>query len=241
MSAIAKTILVMSVIASATSAHAAIALDRTRAIYPGDQKSISLTITNENKSRPYLAQSWLENAKGDKITTPFNVMPPLQRVEPGKKSQVRISDVASSTLPQDRESVYWLNVREVPPKSEKSNVIQVALQTRIKFFYRPAEIIPDRFSRWDDQLILRPVSGGYEIENPTPYYMTVVAITGGEKEVVDKSFRAVMIEPKSTMTVKSKSFATPYVTTINDFGGKPRIPFRCSDGICKGFIPEKTY
>lgn len=232
--------LAASIIASVTSAHAAIALDRTRAIYPGNQKSISLTITNENKSKPFLAQSWMENSKGEKITTPFAVVPPLQRVEPGKKSLVRINDIAAASLPQDRESVYWFNIREVPPKSEKVNVIQVALQTRIKMFYRPASIIPDRFARWDDQLILRPVSGGYEVENPTPYYMTIVGITGGEKESVDADFRAVMIEPKSKMIVKSKTFATPYVTTINDFGGKPRIPFRCSGGVCKGFIPEKT-
>ncbi|WP_085841584.1 fimbrial biogenesis chaperone [Enterobacter asburiae] len=240
MSVVAKTLLAIASVTSVTSAHAAIALDRTRAIFPGDQKSISLTITNENKAKPYLAQSWLENAKGEKISTPLAVMPPLQRVESGKKSLVRVNDVAAATLPQDRESVYWLNIREVPPKSDKSNVIQVALQTRIKVFYRPAGIIPERFSRWDDQLILRPVAGGYEIENPTPYYMTIAGITGSAKEAVDSNFRAVMIEPKSTMTVKSKSFATPYVTTINDFGGKPRIPFNCSGGICKGVIPEKS-
>lgn len=232
--------LAVSIIASATSAHAAIALDRTRAIFPGDQKSISLSITNENSAKPYLAQSWMENVKGEKITAPFTVVPPLQRVEPGKKSLVRINNIAATSLPQDRESVYWFNIREIPPKSDKANVIQVALQTRIKVFYRPTSIIPDRFTRWDDKLILRPVAGGYSVENPTPYYMTIAGITGSEKEAVDANFKAVMIEPKSTAVVKSKSFTTPYVTTINDFGGKPRIPFRCDSGVCKGFIPGKT-
>lgn len=240
MSVMMKIILLTSIVASISSAHAAIALDRTRAIFPGDQKSISLTITNENKTHPYLAQAWLEDDKGEKITSPLAVVPPLQRVEAGKKSLIRINDIATSSLPQDRESVYWFNVREVPPKSEKANVIQVALQTRIKVYYRPASIIPERFSRWEDKLILRPVTGGYQVENPTPYYMTVVGITGSEKDSVDKNFKAAMIAPKSTLMMPSKIFSTPYVTTINDFGGKPTIPFRCNGGVCNGYIPEKT-
>jgi P pilus assembly chaperone PapD len=240
MSALMKTAVAMSVILSVSAAHAAIALDRTRAIFPGDQKSISLNIKNDNKAKPYLAQSWLENAKGEKIESPFLITPPLQRVEANTRSLVRINDVGAASLPQDRESVFWFNIREIPPKSDEPNVLQVALQTRIKLFYRPAGIVPAKFSRWDDQLILHPVAGGYRIENPTPYYMTIVGITGGEKEGVDKDFKAVMLEPKSEKVVKSKNFATPYVTTINDFGGKPKIPFLCSGDTCKGHIPEKT-
>lgn len=234
-----KTFIAGSVILSASSVDAAIALDRTRAIFPGDQKSISLTITNENKEKPYLAQAWLENARGEKINTPLTVIPPLQRVDGGKKSVIRLNDVAASSLPQDRESVFWFNVREVPPKSEKANVLQVALQTRIKVFYRPASIVPDKFTRWDDQLVLHRTSGGYRIENPTPYYITVISVKGGPKEPVDKNFKAVMIEPKSSVTVQSKTFTSPYVTTINDFGGKPQLPYRCSGDVCKAYIPEK--
>lgn len=49
-----------------SSAQAAVALDRTRAIITGDEKSISLNISNENKQLPYLAQGWVENEKGEK-------------------------------------------------------------------------------------------------------------------------------------------------------------------------------
>lgn len=49
-----------------SSAQAAIALDRTRAIMTGEDKSISLNISNENKQLPYLAQGWIENAQGEK-------------------------------------------------------------------------------------------------------------------------------------------------------------------------------
>jgi P pilus assembly chaperone PapD len=42
----------------------------------------------------------------------------------------------AAMLPQDREHFYF-NVREVPPKSERPNVMQLALHTKIKLFYRP--------------------------------------------------------------------------------------------------------
>lgn len=41
-------------------AQAAIALDRTRVVFDGGQKSVSLSISNQNKQLPYLAQAWLD-------------------------------------------------------------------------------------------------------------------------------------------------------------------------------------
>ncbi|MBO1928676.1 fimbria/pilus periplasmic chaperone [Providencia rettgeri] len=50
-----------------STANAAISLDRTRAIINGNDKSISLNISNENKTLPYLAQGWIENVQGEKL------------------------------------------------------------------------------------------------------------------------------------------------------------------------------
>jgi chaperone protein EcpD len=42
-------------------------------------------------------------------------------------------------VPQDRESVFWLNVLEIPPKPVgKANHIQLTVRSRLKLFYRPA-------------------------------------------------------------------------------------------------------
>jgi P pilus assembly chaperone PapD len=41
---------------------------------------------------------------------------------------------AAKSLPQDRETVYYFNLREIPPRSDKANTLQIALQTRIKLF-----------------------------------------------------------------------------------------------------------
>lgn len=216
------------------SGNAAVALDRTRAIFPGSEKSISLNISNENQQKPYLAHAWLEDDKGQKITSPFIIVPPLQRLEPGKKSAIRINALpAVSALPQDRESVFWLNVREVPPKSDKTNVMQVALQTRIKIFYRPAAVIPEKYSHWEDKLTFRRTRDGYIIDNPTPYYVTVISIKGAQKEKIAKDFKPVMVAPKSSLPVSSRQYNTLYVMTINDFGGKPQTQYQCVNDICR--------
>lgn len=83
--------------------QAAIALDRTRVIFDGGQQSVSLSVSNQNKQLPYLAQGWLEDEQGNKIQSPLTVLPPVQRIEPGKPSQVKIQALpAAKQLPQDR-------------------------------------------------------------------------------------------------------------------------------------------
>lgn len=240
MSASIKTLVVISLLSATTAAQAAIALDRTRVIFPGSEKSTSVNIANTNVKHPYLAQAWLEDMQGNKIASPFVIVPPMQRVEPDGKSTIRINALpAVASLPQDRESVFMFNVREVPPRSDTPNTMQIALQSKIKLFYRPEAILPERYARWDDKLVLNKVANGYRVENPTPYYMTVIAITGAEKATAEKNFKPQMIEPKSSAFFATTHYSSPWVTTINDYGGKPAIPFTCSGDVCHGHIPEK--
>ncbi|MGL4116894.1 fimbria/pilus periplasmic chaperone, partial [Escherichia coli] len=110
-----------------------------RVIYDGNKKEASLTVQNKNKSEEFLIQSWVDDATGSK-KTPFIITPPLFKLEPGKNNILRIVNVNPS-LPQDRESVYWVNVKAIPSQNEENegkNVLQIAVRTRIKLFYRPA-------------------------------------------------------------------------------------------------------
>lgn len=226
--------------ASVYPAAAAIALDRTRAVFPGAEKSIALNIANESSRKPYLAQAWLEDAQGKKITSPLMVTPAVQRLEPKQKSVIRVNALPeAASLPQDRESLFYFVVREIPPKSERPNVMQLALQTRIKLFYRPKAIMPERYSRQDDKLILHRVAGGYRVENPTPYYMTVLGVSGGPGLPVAKEFEAITLAPRSSETVRSGTYTAPYVTTVNDFGGRPGLTFRCQGDVCRAIVPAQ--
>ncbi len=217
-------------------ALAAIALDRTRIIFNGDQKSMSLSISNQNKELPYLAQGWIEDAEGNKVTSPLMVLPPLQRVEPGAKSQVKIQttpDVAR--LPQDRESLYYFNLREIPPKSSKPNTLQIALQTRIKLFYRPAGLVRRDTTAWQEKLTLTRVGDKYQVNNPTPYFITLASASAGLGGKDIPGVNPVMIAPKANVMLGGSAAAlgtSPVLTYINDYGGRPKLVFGCTGSTC---------
>lgn len=216
---------------SVQMAQAAITLDRTRAIYDGSARSISLNITNENKQQPYLAQAWLEGTTNKK-THVLMVVPPVQRLEAGGNSMVRITATPDTArLPQDRESLFYFNLREIPPRSSEPNVMQIALQTKIKLFYRPAAIAPEQNAVWQEQLRLTRTTAGYRIENPTPYFITVIDLT--EKGLPASDIQPVMIAPKSSENVRSAVLRTPVLTYINDYGGRPQLTFRCQGDSCQ--------
>lgn len=230
--------LTLGVILVTQSAHAAISLDRTRVILNGDQHSQSLVISNQNKSLPYLAQSWLENEQGQKIDNPLTALPPLQRVEPGARSQVKVQITgAMSSLPQDRESLFYFNVREIPPKSKKPNTLQIALQTRVKTFYRPEALII-KAGEGDipqKQLTLTKVGDHYRLNNPTGYYITIVRVAASEKSAGLSGFKATMAAPKSSITLDGSAAALgthPVLTYINDYGGRPQLIFDCHGSDC---------
>ena len=222
---------------------AAIVLDRTRAVYPGGAKSISLNIKNENQKLPYLAQAWIEDTQGQKISSPFVILPPVQRVDANQKSIVRIASVpAIDSLPKDRESIYYFNLREIPPKSEKSNVMQIAVQSKIKLFYRPEAIIPERGAVWQDQVLITKQGTTLKVNNPTPYYITYVGLghPQGKERTVIKGFSAFMVEPKSEQTVTiPEALGNQFVISyVNDYGGYMDIKYQCAGNACKAMKSE---
>jgi chaperone protein PapD len=231
---ITKTLLGMACICVVTPSFAAISLDRTRAIFNESERSMTLSIKNDNTLLPYLAQAWLENSLMEKITTgPLIVTPPVQRVEPGKTSLVRVSSTFEvSKLPLDKESVFYFNLREIPPKSDKANALQIALQTKIKLFYRPKAIEAKPNAVWQDQLVLNEIPDGYNVVNPTPYYITVTGLADSKSDIDKGEFPPFMIAPKSELEIQSKHYKRPLISYINDYGGRPILPFECAASRC---------
>lgn len=98
----------------ANNSMAAVSLDRTRAIVEGSSNPVVINIENQSDTLPYLAQSWIDDKDGNKLTTgPLISTPLVQRLEPNVKSMIRISTTDVSKLPKDRESIYYFNLREI--------------------------------------------------------------------------------------------------------------------------------
>ncbi|ORM84210.1 molecular chaperone [Pantoea allii] len=240
-----KNALLITIVLSAMSgclhtAQAALTVDRSRLIFNEDEKSISVNVTNRNTKDPYLAQGWIEDSNEKKITGLMMVLPPVQRVEAGAKTLVRIQGLPDiKTLPKDRESVFYFNLREIPPKSDKANTLVLAMQTRLKIFYRPAslKVAPalDAVPGVKD-LTLTKKMDNYIINNPSPYYFSFVEGRISTKSEGIESFEPVMVEPKSSMKLPvsaSKLGTSPVLMFVNDYGSQRLIPFSCVGNECK--------
>uniref|UniRef100_UPI00073D329E fimbria/pilus periplasmic chaperone n=1 Tax=Entomohabitans teleogrylli TaxID=1384589 RepID=UPI00073D329E len=189
---------------------------------------------------PYLAQVWIEDAAENKLNGPLMVLPPVQRIESGGKSSVRIQALPEiDRLPKDRESVFWFNLREIPPRSNKPNVLTLALQTRLKIFWRPAAIKID--AKTDtvpgvEKVTLAKSGGRYVLNNPTPYHLTFVEGRSSLEAKGIAGFEPVMVAPKSKVTLSSGADAlgsAPVLALVNDYGSLRLLPFQCAGAICQ--------
>ncbi|EBS0228747.1 fimbrial assembly protein, partial [Salmonella enterica subsp. enterica serovar Schwarzengrund] len=93
-------------------ADAAVNVDRTRIVMGEEDKSLAITLTNQSNVQPYLAQSWIDDASGKRSESYLLALPPLQRIDAGKKTQVRIMALPSTgSLAKDRETLFYFNIR----------------------------------------------------------------------------------------------------------------------------------
>lgn len=227
-------ILAMTILAC-NATFAAINLDRTRVIFGSNDQSVSVMLENQSKSLPYLAQVWLENAAGEKIPSPLVALPPMQRIDSGQKSLVRILQLADAkALPKDRESIFYFNVREVPPKSELNNVMQVAIQSRIKVFFRPAAITPKQGDIWQEKIAVTAQNGTVKMANPTPFYITIGYLSQDNRGNFP-GFDSVMIAPYSTETVATGGYSGQRYSIgyMDDYGGLQINEYQCRNSQCE--------
>lgn len=129
------------------SAQAGVIIGGTRIIYNGDKKETSISVKNPYKSS-YLIQSWSDAGEKSSDKSPFMVTPPLFRLDAGQENNLRIIRTGGN-LPEDRESLYWMNIKSIPSTTEKQdnvNTLQIAVKTRIKLIYRPQSLAGQRQS-----------------------------------------------------------------------------------------------
>src|SRR5699024_1452376 len=134
-------------------------------------------------------------------------------------------------LPKDRESLFWLNVLEIPPKptgaASRRNMLRFSFRTRLKLFFRPPNLKGSRPQA--PTRLVWTLTGGkgaatLKVHNPTPYYITISAVSlsiGGKTHQASHG----MVAPDADLSLKIKGLSGPVPAharikfwTINDYG-----------------------
>ncbi|MDK9357487.1 MULTISPECIES: fimbrial biogenesis chaperone [Lelliottia] len=203
------------IIAGASVAHAGVIIGGTRVIYDGNKKEASISVNNPDAT-PYLIQSWIETLNGGVEKAPFIITPPLYRLDKDQQNVERI--IMAGALPQDKESLYWLNIKAIPSAPKKENSLQVAVKTRIKLIYRPEAlkgIAPEELA---EKLTWSHSGDQLRVTNPTPYVMNFNQISVGGKQLEDVSYVLPGATAQFTLPKGVSSGALTF-TVINDYGG----------------------
>ncbi|HAT3809222.1 TPA: molecular chaperone [Morganella morganii] len=206
------------------NAAANIVINGTRLIYHEENDSITVQLNN-NSQTSSLAQSWTDdgdiNATPENSRSPFYVYPPIVKIDGMQGQQLKIKK-NNEKLPDDRESVFYLSVLDIPatPANAKGkSVLQVALRSRIKLFYRPAGLTANPETVIDN--IQWRLNGGHlSVTNNSPYHFTIAAVNANDSNHTWLA-AADMIPPFSEkqLTLKNKPAArNASVTYVDDYG-----------------------
>ena len=228
----AACLCVLSALLWFSDVDAAIQITGTRVIYPADEREVTVQLQN-NGSSPRLLQAWVDSGDASQgasdSSAPFMITPPITRVEPGKGQSLRLM-FTGANLPGDRESVFWLNVLEVPPRPQVAkggeNFMQFAVRTRIKIFYRPKGLAGDPVGsysllRW--RLLRQGAGHAVECINPTAYNVSFASVRlkgtkPDEKKMPEggmcPAFGRHVFPVEGLSTAGGVTF-----TAINDYGG----------------------
>lgn len=227
--ALCVTLLLLACVAA--PAAASVVLDTTRVVFPTDRDEVSVRISNRD-AVPKLIQAWIDTgdpqARPEQVATPFQLLTPIFRIEPGAGHVLRMRNtgLAGSGLPTDRETVYWLNVLELPPKptgAEAENYLQFSFRTRIKVFVRPPGL-PGRALDAADKLRWELRPGMARATNPTPFHVSLTRIeandgeAGGPVMVAPLSSRVIPLALEPDRARRDAKGTGVRYTSIDDYG-----------------------
>nr|WP_228029651.1 fimbria/pilus periplasmic chaperone [Pectobacterium carotovorum]ALG88443.1 Chaperone protein FaeE precursor [Pectobacterium carotovorum] len=200
-----------------SSAWAALSVDQSRYIFEGDKDAVSIVVENASP-KTYGSQTWIENIKETDMRPTFVVTPPFFKV-PGNGKQVLRVIKALEQMPEDKESIYWVSLQEIPPKNSDGG-LSVALRTKVKLLYRPASLMDGRKNA-ETGLSTKEVNGQTQLVNTTPYIFAIADVLG-EKDasvtLTEKQHETLaMFTPGDSVTLP-KGTTAKKVVSIDDLG-----------------------
>jgi len=177
-------------------AHAGFSIAGTRVIYQEADGEATVRLQRVTGEKPVLLQVWLDDGSPDAQPgtqdLPFLLTPAVSRVDPDQTQIIRIWRTRDD-VPHDRELLLFFNALEVPSSVDMAaqswqkagqNQIQLAMQARMKFFYRPrglsmqaaqaADLLRFSLDTTDAGRVTEYVR--LRVHNPTPYHVTLPSL-----------------------------------------------------------------
>ncbi|QHD95317.1 molecular chaperone [Proteus terrae] len=195
-----------------------VSLGKTRVIFSEGSSSESVYISNDD-NQPYLIQAGVTEKIDGNLSSNFIVTPPVFRLENRSVSSLRILLKNTQDLPNDKESLFYLNTKIIPstkrPDESESQESKLVLITNfvIKVIYRPENIA--RPSEQDyKKIFIKKNEGKWFLDNPTPYYMTLTSI----KVNNEKYNKTLLLAPYSKAELVEVSIKEASWHVINDYG-----------------------
>lgn len=207
--------------------------DRTRIILDASKgDSQSIMVLNSSPTVPYLAQAWIENNKGEKISSPLVALPLLQRIEGNQEKQIRISLMGDHvSLNQNQESLYFFKVLGMPPKNDVGkNEMVIVVTSELKLFYRPKGL-PQYSSPngWVYDLEVSKSNKGFFYNNPTPYHMVLMGVENAGSKLKGKEL---IIKPFSKESVDMSVGNNFTLYFVGDMGEAVKVKYNCTSDGC---------
>jgi len=223
-----------------TQGHAGVTPDYSRVIVPAETGEQSLQLFNVN-SYPVLVQAWVDDGNIEALPqesqAPIVTLPPIFRMSEGGQQSLRLVQ-GENDLPRDRESLFWLNLYEIPETPTHSppdeQAVVVTMHTQYKVFVRPstlpfpAQELPGRL-----QLSAKSADGRVTltIDNTTPYFATISGVEMRHKETAETG-NVDMIDPFSSGHVSFETIGAAPGDSVDvtfallDDDGNPQIGTR---------------
>ena len=215
-------------------AQAGVVMTGTRIIFPAQKTEKTLQFKNMDDF-PNLMQVWVdagdESSTPETAQSPFIIGPQIFKMA-GQQGQIsRLIFVGDAKqLPQDRESIYYLNFSEMPAVKQSDadkNKLLVVFKNRIKIFYRPeglkgsADDVGDRLSY---AIIGNATQPQLQLYNPSAFHANIaqmhIRFNGQKLESQDN----LLIAPLSSIKLPIKALPAKQqaldiqVNLINDYG-----------------------
>ncbi|WP_080357252.1 fimbrial biogenesis chaperone [Stenotrophomonas maltophilia] len=139
-----RALVVLGLLALSFTSRADIAIQATRLVHQGSDRMVVQRVWNQG-DKPSMIQSWTDGGDINRSLEargrlPFFVTPPLFQLEPGRNHDISVRLVDATALPADRESLYWLNILDLPASERAHDTMNIAyaVRWRVKLFHRPA-------------------------------------------------------------------------------------------------------